>query len=380
MNEMKNLVYLAGVLAACGFIAGCRSTQKAQTVKKPGKLTIFSDRDVVPAPYRAPQYVSNPASASNGGHIPQIVVTGDGYSQPPQDGGDSEPMFIPADASAQPTAPAPQYSSDYAKPEDASPKPVQPAANVPAAQKRTYKIVKGDTLSGIGYMYQVSWRDIAAANGLTESSVLHEGQEIVLPDNAAQNPRPRQVKKSTPKPAQPATKAPQVSSKPAAAKPAAKPAAKAATKQVPADGFHTVVAGDSLWKICHEYGLKMDDVRALNPTVNFDSLQPKQRVKLVGAKAAAAKAPEAPKPQAAAPAQPQKAPAIPATPITTPVEKAPAPPAPAPAQPEEEKKPAAKAAEAPLVAPDVPTIEETPEDNDAITPEVNADDNDQPKL
>lgn len=298
MNEMKSLVYLAGTLAVCGIIVGCSSTKSQAPVKK-GTLTLMSDRGVIPPPFRSPQVVpiSNVTAPRPDG-VQGVVSQND---EPSSFDGGSEPDFVPAD-STQPEATTPQYQSDYAKPEDASPTAVtvkQQSAKS-NAPKRTYKIVKGDTLSDIAYMYQISWRDLAAENNLTEKSILREGQMLVLPESAAATPRPRQVRKTTSKPKAATTAKTQTNAKTASAagEPAksagkANSAPKTAAQTLPADGIYTVVSGDSLWIICHRFGLKGDDVRALNPNVNFNNLQIGQKIKLPSGKGV-----EAPKPAA----------------------------------------------------------------------------------
>ena len=54
------------------------------------------------------------------------------------------------------------------------------AAATPVAGA-SYTIQEGDTLFGISLRYDVSWTDIAAANGLTEDSLLQIGQVIKIP-------------------------------------------------------------------------------------------------------------------------------------------------------------------------------------------------------
>ncbi len=373
MNEMKNLALLAGVVVACGVMTGCTSN-KAQAPTGNGKLTLLSDRGVMPGPYRNPEDVKIHATAVSTQPRQVSAVSEDENLE--SAGGDSEAVFVPADSTQQPEAVTPQFQSDYAKPEDASPTkaPAAKAAPAPQAPKRKYKVVKGDTLSDIGYIYQISWRDIAAENNMTGKETLHEGQVLVLPDSAAETPRPRQVRKAAAKPATPPA-AKKGAAAPAKNPPAAGNAAKsdaakpAKANALPPGGVYTVVEGDSLWLICHRFGLKSDDVRALNPTVNFKNLQIGQKIMLPSGKAVKAAAADAPaKNDAPKPPKPSKPATPPALPEDTDV---PPPPQPKPATPpappaEEPNVPPAPAPNAP--APAKVTVPDLPQFND-FTPE-----------
>lgn len=382
MNEIKNWACIAGVLATCGVMVGCASN-KAQAPTKKGTLAIFSNREVIPPPYRNPQVAQSNVAISTK-PAPQVAAVPEDDNVVSVEG--SDPVFVPADSTQQPEPTTPQYQSDYAKPEDASPKAEtvaspkaetatssKPAATAKAT-KRTYKVVKGDTLSDIAYIYQITWRDLAAENNMTGKEILHEGQVLNLPGTAAETPRARQVRKKATKPATPpaannTSAAKNQSATGTAAKSDAASKSNASAKTVktnalplPANGIYTVVAGDNLWLICHRYGLKGDDVRALNPTVNFNNLQIGQKIKLADGKAGKSaapvpaakndvpKPPKPPMPPAVIPPPPPAdgnvqppAPPAPPAPLTPPAPPAPpaedanVPPAPAPNAPAAEK-------------------------------------------
>lgn len=56
-----------------------------------------------------------------------------------------------------------------------------PAGGAPAPAPRTYTVVSGDTLSGIGGKVGVSWPAIASANGIGAPYTIYPGQVLVIP-------------------------------------------------------------------------------------------------------------------------------------------------------------------------------------------------------
>ena len=52
-----------------------------------------------------------------------------------------------------------------------------------AAELRTYTVVSGDTLSGIGAKYGVSYQSIAALNHVANPDLIHPGQVFKIPHN-----------------------------------------------------------------------------------------------------------------------------------------------------------------------------------------------------
>ncbi len=129
---------------------------------------------------------------------------------------------VPATATVLPSAtPAPSATSTANVVASATPLPtatvVAPTATRSAGESTTYKVRSGDSLITIGDAFGVSWESIAAANGLTASSTLSVGQELVIPGAGAPlpptaTPQPRPTATAVPPtPAPTPTPAPMLS-------------------------------------------------------------------------------------------------------------------------------------------------------------------------
>ncbi len=57
------------------------------------------------------------------------------------------------------------------------------AATAHAAELRTYTVVSGDTLSGIGHKFGVSYQDIAKLNHIANPDLIYPGQVFKIPHN-----------------------------------------------------------------------------------------------------------------------------------------------------------------------------------------------------
>jgi LysM repeat protein len=84
-----------------------------------------------------------------------------------------------------------------------------PTATPRAAAGTTYRVQPGDTLAGIGARFGIDWQVIAQANGLTGSSTLQVGQQLIIPGaNATAAPpstrAPVATQEGAPAPATPA--------------------------------------------------------------------------------------------------------------------------------------------------------------------------------
>ena len=118
-----------------------------------------------------------------------------------------------------------------------------------------YKVVKGDTLWGIGMVYGVSVARLAEINGIDEKAPLKVGQVLMIPPDA-KNAVGKPVEKKT----EPKTEA-KAETKPATAKPAT-----TKTQPVAKDGetLYVVKSGDNLSMIAYRHHVKLADLVAAN--------------------------------------------------------------------------------------------------------------------
>jgi LysM repeat protein len=135
----------------------------------------------------------------------------------------------------------------------------QPVSDVTPAT--TYTIEKGDSLSTIAKKNQLTKAELAAANHLKTSAVLHVGQKLIIPAKASQA---------------------QAS---AAAPAAALPAATAAAEPAQADKGptteatkHVVKAGETLGGIARKYGVRQGDLAVANNITDPRKIQPGQEL------------------------------------------------------------------------------------------------------
>ena len=280
---------VAGVATTMMVLTGC-SSKEHNFSQVAGANGFLGSRGVVPPPYSSPMQLKNVPVE------PPAGATQDTQQLPPI----TEPTLADEDnvlgqngrlvSVVGPSTAAPARTNDVVPPplgnevnttpliQDLStgktttvaPSPAADVMTIPngvQAGELTYTVKKGDTLSAIARMYSVRWEDIAIVNNLGKDSGIKVGQTLQLPANAvlsvtsvtttADQPAispvvvPAQTQK---KPASSAT--PTASGTPASRNIAAKP--------LPADGKYVVVAGDSLWKIAHKYGISSDSIRKTN--------------------------------------------------------------------------------------------------------------------
>jgi LysM repeat protein len=135
-----------------------------------------------------------------------------------------------------------------------TPAPATPAPATPAPAT-TYKVVAGDSLSGIASRFGTTTRNLMDLNGITNANFIRIGQVLTLSGGAP-----------TPAPA-PATPAP--------ATPA--PAAPAAS----ASNTYNVVAGDTLSGIASRFGTTTRKLMDLNGITNANFIRVGQVLKLI---------------------------------------------------------------------------------------------------
>lgn len=171
----------------------------------------------------------------------------------------NENQPAPAVPTPQPTEVAPPVvpgSATVLPPQPVAPppavKPVEPVLLPPVApppQKvkagtTTYKVKRGDTLSGIAYRHGVRMSDLAACNNLTgkKLNTLYVGQTLTIPEGGVYNPSRAPKKRAV----APKTKVKRNPGKKAAPQP---------TAALPADGIYVVKSGDTLDRIGRRYGV-----------------------------------------------------------------------------------------------------------------------------
>ncbi len=144
----------------------------------------------------------------------------------------------------------PSVSSTGKYPGLSSVTPSKAAKSAAVAGTSTYKVAKGDTLSGIAYKHGVKTRELMACNNLTEKSVLRIGQELKIPEGGAYHAD----RAAAPKAAAKSTKSTKNTASTAVK--SDKSGVKAApTAAAPADGIHVVASGDTLDRIARKYGV-----------------------------------------------------------------------------------------------------------------------------
>ncbi len=139
-----------------------------------------------------------------------------------------------------------------------------PAAVLTPVAGAQYTIVAGDTLSLIGLRYGIDWRELAAANGLTEDSIIEIGQVITLIG----------VEDATVPAGTTATSTTAV--------------ATAAPVATPAPSTYTVEAGDTLLGIAVRFSVSRRSLAAANGLAVGDQPQVGQVLTIPGQTAAAA--------------------------------------------------------------------------------------------
>ena len=121
-----------------------------------------------------------------------------------------------------------------------------------------YKVVKGDTLWGIGMVYGVSVARLAEINGIDEKAPLKVGQVLMIPPDAKNAVgKPVEKKQEKKQETKPATTSTATTTKPATATKA---------QPVTKDGetLYVVKSGDNLSMIAYRHHVKLADLVAAN--------------------------------------------------------------------------------------------------------------------
>lgn len=107
---------------------------------------------------------------------------------------------------------------------------------------RLYTVQPGNTLVEIAALYDISWEELAAANGMDEDSFLSIGQQLQIPGGIEQATTPvSALDTNTASSAAPETASISV-----------------------APQYHTVIEGDTIISIAVKYGMDWDQLMALN--------------------------------------------------------------------------------------------------------------------
>jgi len=154
-----------------------------------------------------------------------------------------------------------------AAPAPATPAPTTPApaAPAPAASATTYKVVAGDSLSGIASRFGTTTRNLMSLNGIVDANRIRIGQVLNIAAGA--------VAPATPAPSAPAP------TTPAPSTPA--PNASGATS-------YTVVARDTLSGIASRFGTTSRTLMSLNGLTDANRIRIGQVLTIAGAAAAPA--------------------------------------------------------------------------------------------
>ena len=123
-------------------------------------------------------------------------------------------------------------------------------ASLQLAAAATYTIKPGDSLERIARKHGCTADALAKANGLKMNAVIHPGQTLTLPGSGS----------------------------------SADAAPSNGTAKVPATGTHTVQPGDTLYAISRKYGVPVNQLKAANPGLKPNKIQPGQKI-LLGAAA-----------------------------------------------------------------------------------------------
>jgi LysM repeat protein len=174
-----------------------------------------------------------------------------GTDGPPDAGSPISSAPDSGSGAAQPSAQEPvliRYSPTRPGTPVASALEEQPVSDVTPATK--YTVVHGDSLWSIANKNHLTKADLAAANNLKSSSVLHVGQKLIIPAKSGPAPQPQAAA--------------------AASSPADKPSGESIK--------HTVKPGETLGAIARKYGVRQGDIAVANNISDPRRIQPGQEL------------------------------------------------------------------------------------------------------
>nr|WP_255466407.1 MULTISPECIES: LysM peptidoglycan-binding domain-containing protein [unclassified Facklamia] len=243
-----------------------------QTIKVPGQTvnTTVSNTATVSAPTPpTPTRVTNTTPMTSAGSY--TVVAGDTYwgiarrygvsvnELIAANGNNSNylpighKLVIPGASSVTATSVASAVSASTSSVTETQPTTV--SAPVSSNTTGNYTVVAGDSLYGIAARHGISITQLMQANGLSQSSIIYPGQQLVVNGTAAVASTPVTTSVAPTSTPVIATPAPVVA--PAAVAPAP-------TSVTPTGGSYTVVAGDTLYSLANRFGVSVDTLVANN--------------------------------------------------------------------------------------------------------------------
>jgi LysM repeat protein len=138
------------------------------------------------------------------------------------------------------------------QPEPTEAPPPPPANNI-AAGNGEHIVQRGETLFRIAQRYGVTVRSLAAANGITNPSLIFPGQRLVIGQGAPSNTQTEEIQHNPEPPPDPA---PPNST----------------------DGTHIVQSGETLFRIALRYGVSVQALAVANGITNPQLIHPGQRL------------------------------------------------------------------------------------------------------
>ncbi len=250
IKSSKKVVFLIGALVAIFVLSGCGLNQRSASSSEPVVVEPLTD----PA---ANQNNGQTGGEQTGGEANSNAenngATGEGDNNSDQgqsnDGGTTD-QSQPADngdqnadnANADQAAETPREEQPAATAVPVEPQPTEPPAPQPTAPPATnaggkHSVLAGQTLYSIAQSYGLTVQELAAANGIVNPNLLSVGEELVIPS------------------------------------PGSVVIPETAT-------VHTVVYGDTVFKIATRYGVTVEQIALHNNLPNINRIDIGQQIKI----------------------------------------------------------------------------------------------------